>query len=107
MALFFDAAWFDERLKSLGLSRAHLAAALGLVDEDMDEIWKDQRELSAREVEIIAHLLGTAGDVVATHAGVSTPVPHAADRGALSIEARLARIEAVLAEIVALLRERK
>jgi hypothetical protein len=106
MALFFDAAWFDERLVSLGLSRANLAAALGLTDEDMNEIWKDQRELSAREVAIMAHLLGTTGEIVATHAGVSTPVPRAADSGqALAkIEARLARIEELLAELVIHLR---
>jgi hypothetical protein len=106
MALFFDVAWFDERLASLGLSRANLAAALGLTDENMNEIWKDQRELSAREVAILAHLLGTTGETVATHAGVSTPVPRAPESGqALTeIEARLARIEGLLAELLIHLR---
>jgi hypothetical protein len=102
MALFFNAAWFDERLASLGLSRANLAAALGLTDENMNEIWKDQRELSAREVAIMAHLLGTTGEIVATHAGVSTPVPRAGDsnQALARIEARLARIEELLAELL-------
>ena len=106
MALFFDAAWFDERLASLGLSRANLAAALGLTDEDMNEIWKDQRELSARDVAIMAHLLGTTGDAIATHAGVSTPVPRAADsdQALARIEARLARIEELLGELIIHLR---
>ena len=106
MALFFDAAWFDERLASLGLSRANLGAALGLTDEDMTEVWKDQRELSAREVAIMAHLLGTTGDIVAAHAGVSTPVPRAGDgdQALTRIEARLARIEELLAELILHLR---
>jgi cyanate lyase len=107
MALFFDAAWFDERLARLGLSHATLATALGLPDSAVNEIWKDQRELSAREVGIIAALLGASGEEVAVHAGVSTPVPGAAldSRPPSDIADRLQRIENALAELTALVRK--
>ena len=44
MALFFDKSWFNERLAAVGLSRANIAAALGLTDSELAEVWKDQRE---------------------------------------------------------------
>jgi transcriptional regulator with XRE-family HTH domain len=102
MALFFDGAWFDERLVSLGLSRATLAAALGLTEQELAEVWKDQRELSARDVAMLASLLGTTPEDIALRAGVSTPVPRAAssDPALKAIEERLARVEAMLEEIL-------
>jgi len=100
MALFFDSGWFDARLKALGLSRADMAASLGLGESEVAEIWKDQRELTAGNVRVIAALLGAEPREIATRAGVSTPVP----REASSVEDRLARIEAELAEIKALLK---
>ena len=59
MALFFDAAWFDARLRERSLSRPVLAAAAGLSAEDLDLLFKDQRELSAGEVAVFAdqHIL--------------------------------------------------
>jgi transcriptional regulator with XRE-family HTH domain len=108
MALFFDAAWFDQKLAKLGLARATAAAALGLSDEEIAEIWKDQRELKARDVAILANLLGTTPTEIAHRAGVSTPVPPtSADPALQAIEEKLARIEAKLDELTALLRERK
>jgi transcriptional regulator with XRE-family HTH domain len=107
MALFFDAAWFDQKLAKLGLARATVATALGLSDEDIAEIWKDQRELKARDVAILANLLAATPAEIAHHAGVSTPVPRAsADPSLQAIEERLARIEEKLDELTALLRER-
>jgi transcriptional regulator with XRE-family HTH domain len=102
MALFFDGAWFDERLVSLGLSRATLAAALGLTEQELAEVWKDQRELSARDVAMLASLLGTTPEDIALRAGVSTPVPRTAssDPALKAIEERLARVEAMLEEIL-------
>src|SRR5690242_5196814 len=47
MALFFDTEWFDARLAAAHLSRADVARALGLSQGEVDEVWKDQRELSA------------------------------------------------------------
>ena len=101
MALFFDSQWFDARLAALSLKRADMAAALGMGESEIAEVWKDQRELSADHVRLIAALLNVEPKEVADRAGVSTPVPRDDD-----IETRLARIEAELAEIKALLKRR-
>jgi transcriptional regulator with XRE-family HTH domain len=101
MALFFDSDWFDARLAAAGLKRGDLAAALGLNETQMNEVWKDQREVSVANVRVIATLLGASAEDVAKHAGVSTPVPHDGR------EDRLARIEAELKEIKALLQDLK
>ena len=47
MALFFDRGWFDGRLRELSLGREIVAGALQLSEEQVSEVWKDQRELSA------------------------------------------------------------
>ena len=98
MALFFDTAWFDARLAATGLTRGHLAATLGLSEEQVAEIWKDQREISANEVAVLAALFGVTAQDIAHHAGISTPMPKAA---APDIEARLAKVERELAELKA------
>ncbi len=67
-------------------------------------MWKDQREVSAREVALIAALLGAPPEEIARRAGISTPVPKQGDAGLERIEARLARIEQTLAELAAALR---
>lgn len=105
MALFFDADWFNARLAASYLTRADLARALGIGDEEIAEIWKDQRELSARDVGTIAVLLGVAPEDIAEHAGVSTPVPRADNNQLAEIIARLERVERELAELKAKLRE--
>jgi transcriptional regulator with XRE-family HTH domain len=97
MALFFDSEWFDQRLAALGLTREALAAALGFNAEEIAEVWKDQRELSADHVRMLAALLGVPAKEIAGRAGVSTPVPRE------DVETRLARVEAELAAIKALL----
>jgi transcriptional regulator with XRE-family HTH domain len=102
MALFFDAEWFEARLAAAGLSRALLAQALGLTEPQIAQMWKDQREISAREVATMAALLGVAPQEVATHAGISTPVPKQGDELA-DIRARLDRIERELAGLKAML----
>lgn len=119
MALFFDSDWFDAKLKIAGLSRATLAAALGLGDDEIADIWKDQREISAREVALIAALLGVSAKDVATHAGVSTPVPLAQNESAPTDDARvignalrdlstrLCHVETTLDELKALLTDLK
>ncbi|HWD50150.1 MAG TPA: hypothetical protein VG309_09470 [Rhizomicrobium sp.] len=105
MALFFDREWFDAKLASAHLSRADLARALGLTEMEVAEIWKDQREISAREVSLLATLLAASPQDVAQYAGVSTRVPQAAPTVA-ELHARLVKVEKSLDEIKALL-ERK
>jgi plasmid maintenance system antidote protein VapI len=108
MALFFDADWFDAKLATAGLDRAHVAQALGLDAQDLALIWKDQRELSDRDVSILAALLGTTPADIAEHAGVSTPVPKPIINGAdliAEMNTRLSRLERELADIKAMLLE--
>lgn len=113
MALFFDQPWFDQRLKENGFDRAVIAGALGLSPEQVDEIWKDQRELTAAEVATLAKLLQADISEIVNRAGVSTPGPNdpapssAVHTNASDIEeikTRLSRLEDAVAEISALLR---
>lgn len=100
MALFFDQLWFDARLAERGLSRAVLAAATGLGEADLALVWKDQRELSAREVAAFAELLGVSGAEIADRAGVSTPTPGADPLSRIAaLERRVAALEAELARL--------
>ena len=87
MALFFDVAWFDQKLSERGLSRRVMAAAAGLSDADLTLMFKDQRELTAQDVAVFADLLGSPPDEIARHAGVSTP------RLGQTPEARIADLE--------------
>ena len=108
MSLFFDAVWFDARLQATGISRQTLAAALGLSETEVNEMWKDQRELKPEDVRVLAALLGASPAEIADHAGVSTPAGprmpatptelHARIQG---IEKRIARIEEMLLTIIA------
>ena len=91
MALFFDAAWFDEKLKERGLTRRVMAAAAGLSDADLALIFKDQKELTAQDVATFADLLAVPPAEIARQAGVSTPVP------GRSLEERIAVLEARVA----------
>lgn len=102
MALFFDSDWFDSRLAAAGLKHADAAAALGLSETEIAELWKDQRELTAHNVRLLAALLGAPREEVAKRAGISTPLP--GDAG-VDLNERLARIEVELAEIKSLLIE--
>lgn len=111
MALFFDTDWFDERLSRLGLSRLTLATALGLTESEIGEVWKDQRELSAQDVGVIAQLLDADPAEVASRAGVSTSVPgrsgpNPREDALAEIARRLTRIEELLAELTGYLRSR-
>jgi transcriptional regulator with XRE-family HTH domain len=104
MALFFDSAWFDARLSALGMKRDDVASVLGLTKEQVAKLWKDQRELKADDVRLLASLIGAPVAEVADRAGVSTPVPKEAPD---AIEARLDRIEAQLNAMHKLLLEIK
>lgn len=100
MALFFDAEWFDARLADRGMTRGVLAAAAGLSEAELALVFKDQREISAEQVAILAELIGETPAEVASRAGVSTRAPGqgAATRIA-ELEARVARLEAEVAAL--------
>lgn len=100
MALFFDQVWFDAELARRHLGRDDVAAMLGLTPAEIAEVWKDQRELKAADVAILAALLNVAPETVAGRAGISTPVPRAAPPGDPGLEARLAAIEMKLDAIL-------
>ncbi|MGH1558468.1 helix-turn-helix domain-containing protein [Caulobacter segnis] len=93
MALFFDAAWYDERLAERGLDRAVLAVAAGLSEAELTLAFKDQRELSMREVSAFAELLGVTPAEAASRAGVRPPAASDAQRIA-ALEARVTVLEA-------------
>jgi len=100
MALFFDAAWFDEKLSARGLGRGVLAAVAGLSDDELALVFKDQRELSAGQVAAFAELLGVPAAEVADRAGVSTPVPgQEAQARIAALERRVAALEAEVARL--------
>jgi transcriptional regulator with XRE-family HTH domain len=110
MALFFDAEWFDARLAANGMARSDVARALGIDNEEVTLVWKDQRELSAREVAALASLLDTTAHEVAKRAGISTPVPQPMPTDPVALAAtlsditeRLTRLERALADVKALL----
>lgn len=96
MALFFDQAWFDAKLAERHLKRGDLGAMLGLDETGIAEVWKDQRELKAADVALIAALLNLPPVEIAQRAGISTPVPVEGS----AVERRLAAIEAKLDEIL-------
>jgi hypothetical protein len=100
MALFLDAAWFDEKLSERGLDRAVLAAVGGLSEAELAEVFKDQRELSAGQVAAFAELLGVTPADVAHHAGVATP-GRTAQAAMSDLERRVAALEAEIARLKA------
>lgn len=117
MALFFDQEWFDQQLKSCGLTRDDVAKSLRLMRSEVDEIWKDQREISSNEVTMLARLLQAPASEVVTRAGISTPAPDPADNASSGtrsdnsvvmgkleeMDDRLRRIERAVAELQSLI----
>jgi transcriptional regulator with XRE-family HTH domain len=102
MALFFDQAWFDARLKELGGTRDDVARLLKLSSEQVAELWKDQRELRTADVQALASYLKVAAVEVAKRAGVSTPVPadsKPVEQQLEEVNERLTRIERMIVEL--------
>lgn len=109
MALFFDQEWFDARLVERGLNRLALAAILGISSADIEAMWKDQREISLREVTLLAEMLGVTPEQIAERGGVATPLPKTEtdlDQVVARLDlmdARLQRLERGQADLLALL----
>jgi transcriptional regulator with XRE-family HTH domain len=71
MGLFFDQDWFDERLKAAGLSRAKMAQAAGMTADEVEMVFRDQRELEGFEVQAIARVLRADPREVASRSGAT------------------------------------
>jgi hypothetical protein len=69
MSMFFDQDWFDARLKAVGLSRSHIAQAAGMTIDEVEMVFRDQRELEGREVAAIARILRVDPSEVANRSG--------------------------------------
>jgi len=111
MALFFDQEWFDGKLGARGKTRDDVAAVLRIARNEVDEIFKDQRELSPNEVTMFARLIGEPLADVVSRAGIATPMPLAPatpgdDKAVLArldeMEQRLIRIERAIADLQSL-----
>lgn len=100
MALFFDQAWFKQKLEEAGRTPQDLADAMGIPLIDLAAVWKDQRELSASEVRAMARVLGQPVAEVASRAGISTPVPEEAGPGDGEAGAEDAARDAALGRIL-------
>lgn len=119
MALFFDAAWFDQRLRLLGLDRSNVAATLNISDEAVAALFKDQRELAPTEVVTLAALLAVPAAEVVRRAGAGTEMPDedspppaepaaggfddrldAVEQAMQRLEERMNRVEGLLARAV-------
>lgn len=73
MGIFFDQDWFDDRLKAAGLTHAAMAQATGMTIDEVDLVFRDQRELGSLEVHAIARILSADPREVANRAGVADP----------------------------------
>ena len=73
MGIFFDQDWFDDRLKAAGLTHAAMAQAAGMTIDEIDMVFRDQRELEGAEVHAIARMLSADPREVANRAGVADP----------------------------------
>jgi transcriptional regulator with XRE-family HTH domain len=83
-----------------------VARLLKLSSEQVAELWKDQRELRAADVQALAEYLKVAAAEVAMRAGVSTPIPAASktiEKQLEEVNERLTRIERMIGELKTLM----
>lgn len=102
MSLFFDAAWFDAKLKERGVDRAWLADAAAMSRADLHLVFTDERAATGGELAAFAEALGLNLVEVTLRSGIaSRGVDSGEDAGARidSIEARLDAIDSWLAEM--------
>jgi hypothetical protein len=109
LALFFDAGWFSKRLAALNLQREDMARATGWTPEELAWVFKDQKEVTAREVEVLSALLHASPGEIANRCGISTPVteqPLSATAQIDHLQKRVVALEAHVAALEAALRSR-
>jgi transcriptional regulator with XRE-family HTH domain len=109
MGLFFDQEWFDERLKSSGLTRASIAQAAGMSPDEVEMVFRDQRELEGPEVHAIARILSADPREVANRSGVANPGPPSGSTAMRPIQPMRASSEpefVVTREVIAGIHER-
>jgi len=80
MGIFFDQDWFDARLAQVGLTRNAIAQAAGMTIDEVEMVFRDQRELEGREVSAIARILRVDPSEVATRSGSADIGPDRMDR---------------------------
>ncbi|MEP7210486.1 MAG: helix-turn-helix transcriptional regulator [Alphaproteobacteria bacterium] len=73
MGIFFDQDWFDDRLKASGLTRGSLALAAGMSVDEVDMVFRDQRELDKGEIWAFARVLSVDPVEVASRSGAADP----------------------------------
>jgi hypothetical protein len=107
MGIFFDQEWFDERLKAAGLTRAAMAQAAGMTIDEVEMVFRDQRELERDELQAIARVLASDPREVATRAGAADPGMSSASAMRPAIRAGSAPGEYVVSrEVIAGIHER-
>lgn len=82
--LFFDQDWFDDRLKATGQSRGALAQAAGMSVDEVEMVFRDQRELAPPEVAAFARVLSAEPEEVANRSGAGDYGPGFGDNGAVA-----------------------
>lgn len=104
MSLFFDADWFDARLRERELDRGALAAAAGIERADLHLLFTNERAPTSAELRAFAALLGADLVEVSLRAGIAArdaePVEDPAAR-LDNFEARLDAIDSWLEELEA------
>jgi hypothetical protein len=73
MGLFFDQDWFDERLRTSGQTKGALAQAAGMSLDEVEMVFRDQRELEDSEVMAFARVLSADPSEVANRSGAPEP----------------------------------
>lgn len=109
MSLFFDVAWFENKLATLAMDQAALAAASGIEPAEMQRFFANERAPNAAELAALAEVLGVDLIEVTLRSGVAerngSPGGDASAR-IESIEARLDAMDAWLAEFERTARKR-
>ncbi len=73
MGIFFDQEWFDERLRTSGQTKGALAQAAGMSLDEVEMVFRDQRELEDGEVVAFARVLSADPAEVANRSGAPEP----------------------------------